>query len=358
MQLTSLQVKNFRCFSEKTIEFDHHLIHLQGLNGSGKTSVIEAIHYLCYLRSFRTHTPRELLYFGHENFFLKAMVAGSDENSHEIQVGFSAKKRIVKINQHAITSYKDLMDHYRVVTLTEDDGQIIKAGPDARRTFIDQALLLADQSYGQQIRLLKHLVDTRNALLQDSNYNKQSFEIWTYKLWQHTSIIRQARIALLTLLEHEVIRVLATIDPSLQISFSYLPKHLDPTVNFDEFTSSAYKMFSDEIRYKRSLFGAHLDDFSVLLQNKFTKQFASRGQQKLIILLIKMAQVTLLMADKGPVIFLLDDFITDFDDRRAEQLLPPLLALGGQLIFTSPSTSGSLHEALSARGSKNIALTD
>lgn len=358
MQLSSLYIKHFRCFSEKTIEFDHPLIHVHGLNGSGKTSLIEAIHYACYLRSFRTHTPRELLYFGQEHFFIKSSVTATVGEKHEIQVGFSTKKRVVKINQNSITSYKDLMNHYRVITLTEDDGYIIKAGPETRRTFIDQALLLADQAYAQDIRMLKHLVDARNALLQDPVYDKKSLEIWTYKLWQHTQVLRQARSSLLALLEADVIRVLAAIDQSLHISFEYVSKNCDTNLTFEQFMSRSSSMFADEIRYRRSLFGAHLDDFSILLQHTYTKQFASRGQQKLVILLLKIAQVTNLCNSKGPVIFLLDDFITDFDERRAQQLLPALLNLGGQLIFTSPSVSGGLSELLSAQGARTIMLTD
>lgn len=357
MQLTTLYVKHFRCFSEKHIEFDHPLVHVQGLNGSGKTSLIEAIHYACYLRSFRTHTPRELLYFGNENFFIKTTVAAADGDQHEIQVGFSARKRVVKINQSPITSYKDLMNHYRVITLTEDDGDIIKGGPESRRTFIDQALLLADQGHAQHIRMLKHLVDARNALLQAPLYNKQSLDIWTHKLWQQTKAMREARSALLERLESEVIQVLTTIDPSLHIAFSYVSKQCDTSLTFEQFMSQSSALFADEMRYKRSLFGAHLDDFSILLQHKYTRQFASRGQQKLVVLLLKIAQVRHLCISKGPVIFLLDDFITDFDERRAQQLLPSLLDLGGQLIFTSPSASGGLSELLSSKGARNIMLT-
>lgn len=357
MQLSSLYIKHFRCFSERHIEFDHPLIHIQGLNGSGKTSLVEAIHYACYLRSFRTHTPRELLYFGQENFFIKATVTAAVGDRHEIQVGFSTKKRVVKIDQSPVTSYKDLMNHYRVITLTEDDGDIIKAGPDARRTFIDQALLLADQAYAQHIRMLKHLVDARNALLQDSSHDKKSLEIWTYKLWRHTQVLRQERTALLVLLEAEAARVLATIDPSLHISLEYVSKNCDTQLSFEQFMNCSSHVFADELRYRRSLFGAHLDDFSILLQHTYTRQFASRGQQKLVILLLKIAQVTNLCSSKGPVIFLLDDFITDFDERRAHQLLPALLNMGGQLIFTSPSASGGLSELLSSQGARSIMLT-
>ncbi len=359
MQVTNLYVKNFRCFPEKQLALDSSLVLLQGLNGSGKTSLIEALHYLCYLRSFKTHTPRELVHFGQESFFIKATVRPSDDAlPHELQVGYSGKKRLVKVNQQAVVSYKELMDHYRVVTLTEDDGELIKSGPEARRNFIDQALVLDDPPFSQTLRMLKYLVDSRNALLQSGSYNAQSLEIWTHKLWLQTQAIRQARQTLLATLEQEVIRILASIDATLQVSFSYLPKQLNPDHGFEQFMDASGRLFQEEARYGRSLFGAHLDDFSIKLQDRTTRQFASRGQQKLVVLLLKIAQVTHLKANRGSVIFLLDDFITDFDDRRALQLLPPLITLGGQLIFTCPNLGGTLHNQLASMGAQIITLTD
>lgn len=361
MQLISLYLKNFRCFSEKYIELDNPLVLLQGLNGSGKTSLIEAMHYLCYLRSFKTHSPRDLLHFGQDNFFLKAAVRPSgayDELPLELQVGYSGKKRLVKINQQTIVSYKDLMDHYRVVTLTEDDGDLVKSGPEARRAFIDQALMLEEPAIAPQLRMLKHLVESRNALLNGGCANAQSLEIWTHKVWEQTAVVRQARKALLSKLETEVVRILGSIDATLQVAFRYLPKNIDADLPFEQFMDSSRVLFSEETRYGRSLFGAHLDDFSITLQDRLTRQFASRGQQKLLVLLLKIAQVTHLISNRGSVIFLLDDFITDFDDRRALQLLSPLIALGGQLIFTCPSMAGALHNQLASRDAKILTLTD
>ena len=71
---------------------------IEGLNGCGKTSFLEAFHYLCYLRSFRTHTPRDLVQFGHEGFFIKALFTYKDDaTAQELQVGFSDKRRWLKL---------------------------------------------------------------------------------------------------------------------------------------------------------------------------------------------------------------------------------------------------------------------
>ena len=107
----------------------------------------------------------------------------------------------------------------------------------------------------------------------------------------------------------------------------------------------------------RSLFGAHLDDILITFHDKRSKQYASRGQQKLIVLLIKIAQIKELLRQKGPAVFLLDDFMTDFDEQRIRQLVTVLRGLDIQLIFTTPLSSHILHSELAAHGAQTIKLS-
>ena len=126
MLIKHLTVKNFRCFSQLDLDFDAPVTVLQGTNGAGKSSVLEVLHYLCYMRSFRTFAAGDMITFGKDNFFAKISfrVPGKNESqdlNYELQVGFSPEKRVVKLNQKAISSFKELMDFYRIITLTEDD---------------------------------------------------------------------------------------------------------------------------------------------------------------------------------------------------------------------------------------------
>src|SRR5260370_35305801 len=98
--------------------------------------------------------------------------------------------------------------------------------------------------------------------------------------------------------------------------------------------------------FKRSLFGAHVDDFIITLEGKKSRACASRGQQKMIVLLVKIAQIKQLTLKNGPIIFLLDDFMTDFDVERGASLLQVLFELNCQLIFTSPRRDSALESAL------------
>jgi DNA replication and repair protein RecF len=361
LRLTQLEIKHFRCFTKTSIELDGPLVLIEGNNGSGKTSLLEALHYLCYLRSFRTHSPREMIQFGSDGFFIKASFDQRFERQElqsDVQVGFSGKKRLVKINQQSVNSYKELIDHYRIVTLTEDDLSLISEGPEVRRAFIDQALLLYEPEFIRSIRAFKQVVDNRNSMLQAGVRDLDAYSVWTQQLWQGSQEIAHRRMQILEQIAQETNALLQEyFNGQLSITFSYVPKKIAQHETLESFLDDNKQLMHEEMRFGRSLFGAHLDDLSIKFQDKKSKAFASRGQQKLIILLLKIAQIKRLTAQKGPAVFLLDDFMTDFDADRAQVLLSILTNLQNQLIFTSPLTSGAFENLLASKGASRVKLT-
>lgn len=353
LQLTNISIKNFRCFTEQiVIDLDSPIVFIWGANGTGKTSLLEALYYGCYLRSFRTNSARDLLAIGKDSFFVKLLVRDSRQDNlvdHTIQIGFADNKRLVKIDNKTTVSYKDLLSYYRVVSLTEDDLKLVQDGPEERRAFLDTALLLHDASFIAKLREYRHILDNRNALFQKDMIDKDSYFIWTKQLWEYTVLLQEARKLFLAQLEKEVNSMLYEhIDTNITISFSYQAKK-GSDLAFEEFLSkngSIENLLHQEMRFKRSLFGAHVDDFTIALAGKKSRAYASRGQQKMIVLLIKIAQIRQLTLKNGPLIFLLDDFMTDFDTERAKALLKVLFELDCQLIFTSPIRNSALESAL------------
>jgi DNA replication and repair protein RecF len=332
-----LQIKNFRCFSSATFDLDSPVVVIEGLNGSGKTSLLEALHYACYLKSFRTHIPRDLIAFEADNFFINATC-----NDHAITVGSSGSKRQVKIDQKVITSYQELREHYRVVTVTEDDLSLIKGSPEKRRSFLDYALLLLDTSLAPLYKRFKQVLEQRNALLHRSNISQEEFLIWTRNVWQSSREIQAERHAYLSDLIFHINQVCGRYWDDTVYDISYHKRELKEDETFEEFASRSEALFRKEKHYHRTLFGAHLDDIDILFQGKKARLFSSRGQQKLIVLLMKIAQVSHLIDRHGceRVVFLIDDFMTDFDAENLNKLMQASLDLGTQLIFASPINQG------------------
>ncbi len=351
--LQSIELKNFRCFDKVYFDFDGPLILIQGLNGSGKTSLLEALHYLCYVRSFRTHLPRELVQFGKDGFFLKAVF-----NNQEISIGFAHGKRHIKVNQKIISSYEELRQAYRIITVTEDDLGIVKAGPEKRRNFLDHALLLHHPELLVPFKAYKNILDNRNALLQRHDCDPEELEIWTQKLWEQTNSMQQYRYEFLEHLKAAIQEELTTTwKGEYKLVIRYEPKKIEKTQSWQEFHAYwVHSLKQNELRYRRSLFGAHLDDFSITFQNKPARLYSSRGQQKLIVLLIKIAQVRQLIKEQGATTFLLDDFMADFDETVMVKLICACINLKTQLIFTSPLEGGAEINLLKDLGCDTIKL--
>lgn len=356
MRLEKIELKNFRCFTKATFDFSTDIVIIYGNNGSGKTTIIESLHYLCYLSSFRSRLPTEIAQFESESFFIKGTVTQEDHEIVDIQVGFAKKQKIAKIGQKPISSYKELFPYYQVVTLTIDDLELIQGSPIIRRNFIDQAILLANPEFMEVLKRYKQILQQRNALFQKA-FSHESYVIWTQQLWEQSRLIQKMRIEGLDRLNTKISHLLTTffdVTYTLDITYSY--KHIHPDESFEAFLERKRGLVAYESMTKRSDFGAHLDDFTLQFCSKKLKAFGSRGQQKLLVLLIKVAQILDLQEMKNYPIFLLDDFVTDFDKQRLENILTLLLTLRCQLIISSPIRENLLEELLSTANISTIEL--
>jgi DNA replication and repair protein RecF len=360
VQIKRVHLKSFRCFSSFDIEFDSPCILIEGANGSGKTTILEAIHYLSYVRSFRTFSPNDLFQFDHDSFFIKVYYETYIEDQilhNQVQAGVEGKKKLVKVDNKTVTSYKELVDHYRVVTLTEDDLSLVKGAPEGRRNFIDQAASLANPLFLKKIRFFKKILQNRNSMLQSDNINQEMYNLWTEKLWQESVDIQKERKVLLKEIQDIVQQLVEKYFSSeFSIKLSYKQNKIKKNMSFEDFLIENPFLQEQETRIRRSLFGAHLDDIIISFNDKKSRHFASRGQQKLIVVLLKIAQLKQLEIKKGEAIFLLDDFATDFDETKMKLILKALENLKGQIILTCPLGNSKLKNLLKKYKFQTISL--
>ncbi|MCX5923179.1 MAG: DNA replication and repair protein RecF [Candidatus Dependentiae bacterium] len=354
MFLTKLELKQFRCFTDKSISFSSQITLITGDNGSGKTSIVEAINYLCYFKSFRSHVLTDLMSYESDSFFLKGNFTLHQEPdvSHVIQVGYAHKKRIIKLDQKNVTSYKDTFPFFKVITLTEDDIDLIKGSPSGRRAFADQAVLFAKPESMDIYRNFRNILENRNALLSgaygnSNNLDKIEFEVWTEKLWASTIMIQGLRILELKAIEVEINSLIDRyFDGVYEVEIQYEAKVAKQGESMEMFLQKISQLKHQEVVLKRSLFGAHLDDLVFQIKGKKAKMFASRGQQKLVSLLCKLALIST-NSSNGPLpLVLIDDFISDFDKIRLRNLIHFFLSCKNQIIITSPFCDSELESLI------------
>ncbi len=343
MFLEELQLQQFRCFADKKLQFSAPVTLITGDNGVGKTSIIEAIYYLSYFKSFRSHVVSDLMHAGTDAFFLKGVFRTEQlTEQHAIQVGYAGKRKSIKFNQKPVTSYKEILSIFQVVTLTEDDIDLVKGYPAGRRAFIDQAVLLAHPEALSLYREFKQILQQRNAFL-ERNYHSfdfSEFDIWTQKLIEVTSKIQSFRQNIMIQIENMVNSLIHQFfDDIYEISLLYEPKATLVT-GFVE------SLIGQERMLKRSLFGAHLDDLIIQIRGQKAQIFASRGQQKLISLLCKLSLVLIQPKGQEKPLLLIDDFISDFDKTRLQNLINFLISCQNQIIITAPFFDSSLQDLL------------
>ena len=190
-----------------------------------------------------------------------------------------------------------------------------------------------------------------NRLLKYSNYQHfkadlsdkkklDEIKVWSQQLWQSSLEIEEGRKKYLQILEVKINKLLEKYFNSMfVVKFEYLAKNREGDSFEDFWQNHTQRKLSDELKSRRSMFGAHLDDFQINLSNKKARFFASRGQQKLIVFLLKVAQLQILKKQNKPLCFLLDDFLTDFDKNILDLCLKVLEDLDTQIFLTSPLKS-------------------
>lgn len=224
------------------------------------------------------------------------------------------------------------------MTITEDDLLMIQGAPSLRRSFIDHVVVLKDPAFALLSKKYRTCLDNRNALLSSYKYDDESYRLWTDQLLKASLQIQAARKQALSILEKQTQKLMADLGQgSLSIVYEYARPYNDLTdiSSADDLFIRYPSLKGHESAQRRTLFGAHLDDFVITFQDKSSRTYASRGQQKLIIFMLKLAQ----LIDMPGTALLVDDFLTDFDESRAEALLPLMTSLSSQLIITSPIAS-------------------
>lgn len=347
MRVNHLVVHQFRCFEQMAITFDAPIVLIEGDNGTGKTSILEALYYACYVRSFRTHTPRDLVKMGCQGCSVNVMFTDSDQIAHELQVGLQPPKRRVRLDGKVVRSYDEMLSCMRIVAVTDGDAQLIRGGPEGRRAFIDEYILVHEPAFLSTLKTYATVLKHRNALLKGRNDDAANLEVWTRKVWESGVIIQAKRLEYVEQLNNitkELCDVLKGQNFLINLRY-HMKRSLQNS--YEAFHPTVIALRNAEHIMGYSLFGPHLDDVVIDVNLTQARSFASRGQQKAAILLLKLAQAHELVQRYRGGIMVLDDVMLDFDDCMLKLLVGMLVQLPVQLLFTSAQgNTGALQRVL------------
>jgi DNA replication and repair protein RecF len=350
MNIARLSILNFRNINELDITFNSDFNIFYGLNGQGKTSILEAIYVLSLSKSFRSNSDRLLINHNNKYFDLNGFFYQKTSQQCDIRIFFSPKDgKNIYINSERITKVSKLVGQVPLVFLSLDSLNFINGDPAQRRKMIDILLAQISPVYLQSLQLYKAALNQRNQLLvQINNKNEsiQSLFSWNEQLANFGSEIIRMRSQVIDFLNLKVqsyYKHLSNRDD--QIDIRYKSTLLSEPSGFEKnsfkelYIQKLNRDISKDIERKSTNSGPHRDDIFIMKNGLPFKDYSSTGENKTFILAYKFAEADYIDFIKlGKPIFLLDDIFGELDIERINYLLEFLGQYGQSFITTTISS--------------------
>jgi DNA replication and repair protein RecF len=326
MRLQELYLLNFKNYAEARFTFGEGIHAITGLNGSGKTNLLDAVHFLCLTKSAFLATDTPAIRYG-ETFLMLRGLFEQDQRTHTVECALQQNKKTMRLNGKAYTRLSEHIGAFPLVLLTPYDTDLIREGSEERRKFFDGTLSQWQADYLDKLLQYNALLKQRNALLkQFAERNHPDYDLleaYDRPLIPLAQTLAQARRQLLDRFEPifaQHYRRLAS--EAEQVRIEYVSEAQKP-----DFEEIFRKALPKDLLLQRTTQGAHRDDFDLLMNDRSVGKFGSQGQQKSFVLALKLAQYDLLHTQKGfAPLLLLDDIFDKLDDRRMAALLETLSA--------------------------------
>lgn len=316
MILQQLSILNYKNIRDAQLNFADKLNCFIGLNGQGKTNLLDAIYYLSFTKS--AYNTIDSLNITHgENF---ALIQGLYDNCEPISCGIKhgTKKQFRKGKK----DYKRLIDHIGLIPLvmvSPQDNKLISDGSEERRRFMDSVIAQTNKNYLEQLTTYNALLKQRNALLkQYENHSANDipidlFQVIEAQLTQHANYIFQQRTLFIQQFIpyfQEVYNAIA--DDNEQVTLRYTSQ-----LQTKQLSDAFAQTINRDLILGWTSQGIHKDELQMELGNYPLRQVASQGQQKTFLIAMKLGQA--LYLDKP--ILLLDDIFDKLDSQRVERIV-------------------------------------
>ena len=327
MKIEHLQFSNFRNLKEGDFFPVDGVNVIFGKNAQGKTNLLEAMWLFTGGRSFRGAKDADLVAFGqqigklHLKFF-----SGEREQSAEILL--QKGKRNVVLNGVEQRSASGLIGKFCAVIFSPEHLSLIKDGPSLRRNFMDAAICQIKPLYARTLYQYNRILVQRNALLKDIPRHSElldTLEIWDEKLARYGGEIAAQRIEYITAIQQNVCEIYSGISKNKEkVEIHYQSPVFD--VNDKNYTSSFFEILKksrkEDLSFGFTTAGPHRDDLDILIDSVSARSFGSQGQQRSVVLSLKLAESQFLgkITGETPIVFL-DDVMSELDAERQDYLL-------------------------------------
>ena len=354
MYLKELQLKSFRNYADQLVKFEAHKTILVGDNAQGKSNLLESVELLATLKSHRTTRDRDLILEEQE---IGQVCANLDRHYGSAELSILLRRtgrRSLTLNHESVRRNMDFLGVINAVEFSCLDLDLVRGGPDIRRHWLDILLTQLEPIYAHILGQYQHILKQRNALLKnirkqqenqlsagDKPHNVEQLKLWDQQLAEVGSRVTRRRDRVLQRLTplaqvwHEKISGKTEI-----LEINYLPNVISETDSPQEvqqaFLNKIEQRRIAEIQLGTTVVGPHRDDLSFSINQTPAKSYGSQGQQRTLVLALKLAELSLIedVIGESPLL-LLDDVLAELDLHRQNQLLEAIQDRFQTLITTT-----------------------
>jgi DNA replication and repair protein RecF len=337
MKLIKLNLKNFRNYTNITLDFSTQKTLVIGKNAQGKTNILESIYLLSDIKSLRTSTMSDLIKFQESKFEISATV---EKNNTEIELDLTYdidKKRELKVNKLK-TSPKNFKQVVKTVLFSTKDLLLLRGTPQDRRDWLDRAISQIYPAYDERLSKFEKIRIQKSNLLKNDYIDETLLEIFNEQLAITGANIVFLRKKFLNEIEKISAEKHFSISNSEKLSFSYTCRGNDIDEICEYLKTELTNRKSEEIARRQACVGPHRDDIEFKINNMDAVKFASQGQQRTLVLALKLGELEIIKSKTGfSPILLLDDVLAELDEVRQNYLLKSI-DNSVQTIITSVDT--------------------
>ncbi len=326
MKIKSINITNFRNYSNQQVDFSDGLNVIIGKNAQGKTNLLEAIFICAIGRSPRTTKDKDLIKW--ESTYAKISLNILKKlGKKEIDIYlFTNQNKAIKIDKIGIKRIGQLMGNFNAIYFSPDDLKLIKESPDERRKFMDIDLCQFDKNYFYTLSNYNQILQQRNKLLKTTNESalKETIAIWNDQLATNGAKLILARLKLITSLKEKVSKIHKFLTNNKEeLVISYQGYVADTENDLKLLLLKKYEENIDkDIKLGFTTIGPHRDDIKIEANGIDLRSFGSQGQQRTASLTLKLAELEVFKDNIGEYpVLLLDDVLSELDKDRQQKLL-------------------------------------
>jgi len=322
MFLKELSLTNYKNFESLKFSFDTKIICFVGLNGVGKTNILDSIYHLSYTKSYFNPIPSQNIKHGETFFFISGRYMIHDKEENILVSLKKGEKKIIKRNNKLYKKFSDHIGKIPLVLISPDDRNLIIEGSETRRKFIDGIISQTDKEYLNNLIDYNKTLKQRNALLKmfydNSESIRKTIDIYDRQLSSDAQKIYDKRREFL----NEFIPIFKSRYKELSNDKENVEIKHSSDISPDQ---NLYKLLKNslekDLRFQYTTKGIHKDDLNLSLDNFPIKKYGSQGQQKTFLIAMKLAQFDYLSKLDSKPILLLDDIFDKLDDSRVKQII-------------------------------------